>query len=507
MATQGVDADRRVALARTSPFRLGSLDVIPALREIRQDQRREVLEPRVMQVLVLLAAAGGEIVGRDELLERCWDGRIVGDNAINRVISRLRRVGEDTGAFAIETVTKVGYRLVAVPVPGAASSDRSDPLASLPIGAPPAKGAGAIGRRSLLIAAGAAAVGVVAGGALWRGRAARDEAERLYELGANARRQMIRGPLLQAEAFFAQSVRADPGFARGWAALALSRALLLDNSADAELARLTRDAARAADRADRLEPRLAETRIARALLPTPYRRWQSAIEELRAALYGDEANWIGLTAMARLLANVGHWREAVTALSPIATRDAMLPSTRTQLGVSLWGAGRGEEADQLWRATLVDWPNHEQLWQYRFHFLALGGRAREALALLDDPQLPPLSFAPRTMLVACARGVGGDARARREAIATVREARARGEVWSLIAAIYLARLDATDEAIELTDRYFPDQLPPDGRRTPFLLFLPPGAEIVRHPRFAPIAERTGLARYWASAGGPEIVPI
>jgi tetratricopeptide (TPR) repeat protein len=68
-----------------------------------------------MQVLVVLAEANGAIVTRDELIERCWDGRIVGDNAIHRIVSRLRQVaaGFGEGSFEIETIARVGYRLLA----------------------------------------------------------------------------------------------------------------------------------------------------------------------------------------------------------------------------------------------------------------------------------------------------------------------------------------------------------------------------------------------------------
>ena len=45
-----------------------------------------------MQVLVALAQARGRVITRDELIERCWGGRIVGENAIDRVISRIRQV-------------------------------------------------------------------------------------------------------------------------------------------------------------------------------------------------------------------------------------------------------------------------------------------------------------------------------------------------------------------------------------------------------------------------------
>src|SRR3546814_8861839 len=72
---------------------LGRLALNPALREIRRnDGAEEIIEPRVMQVLLALAEARSEIVRREDLTERCWEGRIVGEDAINRVLSRLRRV-------------------------------------------------------------------------------------------------------------------------------------------------------------------------------------------------------------------------------------------------------------------------------------------------------------------------------------------------------------------------------------------------------------------------------
>ena len=120
-----------IDLAVEPPFALGPLRVVPPLRTVEHpDGAREVLEPRVIQVLVALHGAGGAIVSRHELAERCWAGRIVGEDALNRVLSRLRRVTEGIGkdAFRIETVTKVGYRLV---VPGEPAPD-CRPLAAGP---------------------------------------------------------------------------------------------------------------------------------------------------------------------------------------------------------------------------------------------------------------------------------------------------------------------------------------------------------------------------------------
>jgi hypothetical protein len=98
-----------VVLAHAAPFSLGPLAVRPATREVAGCGFREVLEPRVMQVLVALARAGGEVVGRDDLTLTCWDGRVVSEDAINRVIARLRRLAERCGgaAFAVQLGSQV----------------------------------------------------------------------------------------------------------------------------------------------------------------------------------------------------------------------------------------------------------------------------------------------------------------------------------------------------------------------------------------------------------------
>ncbi len=103
----------QIDLAHASAFRLGPITVEPALRQVTA-VRSETLEPRVMQVLVVLAMANGGIVSRDDLVRQCWEGRIVGDDSITRVIARLRKLAAEhgDGAFRIETITKVGYRLV-----------------------------------------------------------------------------------------------------------------------------------------------------------------------------------------------------------------------------------------------------------------------------------------------------------------------------------------------------------------------------------------------------------
>lgn len=103
-----------IDLARTPDFALGTAMVRPALRRVESPGRSETLEPRVMQALVVLAERAGEVTPKDELIDRCWGGRIVGDDAITQCIAKVRRVGMAHGAFALEAVPRVGYRLAVI---------------------------------------------------------------------------------------------------------------------------------------------------------------------------------------------------------------------------------------------------------------------------------------------------------------------------------------------------------------------------------------------------------
>jgi DNA-binding winged helix-turn-helix (wHTH) protein len=101
----------RIILAHEAEFALGGLRIHPSKRMVIAGDQREILQPRIMQVLVLLARRRGEVVSRDELIAACWGGNAVSDDAINRCIARIRRLAEAHGGFALETVPRVGYQL------------------------------------------------------------------------------------------------------------------------------------------------------------------------------------------------------------------------------------------------------------------------------------------------------------------------------------------------------------------------------------------------------------
>lgn len=127
-----------IDLAKEADFSLGRMRVSPSTREVALGETREALEPRVMQVLVALAGAEGAVVSRDDLIASCWEGRIVGEDAINRAIGRLRRLSEsdDGASFAIETIPRVGYRLRTAKQAPDAEAPELSPLTGIPAPSP-----------------------------------------------------------------------------------------------------------------------------------------------------------------------------------------------------------------------------------------------------------------------------------------------------------------------------------------------------------------------------------
>ena len=109
---------RRIDLRIEPPFRLGRLRVDPPAHEYAIDGTACRMQPQTLKVLVALHDKLGQVVTRDELVDRCWDGRIVGEDVINRSISLLRRLAGE-GDFEIETVPRAGYRLREVAAPDA----------------------------------------------------------------------------------------------------------------------------------------------------------------------------------------------------------------------------------------------------------------------------------------------------------------------------------------------------------------------------------------------------
>lgn len=106
-------------MALTRAFLIGGWRIEPKLNRIMKEDVTVQLEPRVMQLLCTLAAQPGEVFTRNDLLDEVWDGVTVGEEALTRAVSELRKAFRDDPKrpSVIETIYKTGYRLLAPVTP------------------------------------------------------------------------------------------------------------------------------------------------------------------------------------------------------------------------------------------------------------------------------------------------------------------------------------------------------------------------------------------------------
>lgn len=95
--------------------RIGEWLVDPWSRRLHNGRSTSELEPRLIEVLLHLAARAPEVVPAEELLREIWKGTFYGDGPVQRAISLLRKaLGDDaTTPCYIETIRKRGYRMIA----------------------------------------------------------------------------------------------------------------------------------------------------------------------------------------------------------------------------------------------------------------------------------------------------------------------------------------------------------------------------------------------------------
>ncbi len=110
-------------------FTVGPYRVLPRQNQLEGPSGRHHVEPKVMQVLLALAARPGELVTRQTLLEEVWDDVVVMDDTLTKTIQMLRSHFDDKPATPefIRTVPRKGYELIAPvgPLP-------ADPLEAAP---------------------------------------------------------------------------------------------------------------------------------------------------------------------------------------------------------------------------------------------------------------------------------------------------------------------------------------------------------------------------------------
>ena len=106
-------------------FRVGGWLVQPRLNRVSHGAAVVQVQPKIMDVLVLLAERPGEVVTREQLFRTVWAGTHVTEHALSRSISELRKIFKDSHRRprVVETIPKIGYRLIAPVVKESAPAD------------------------------------------------------------------------------------------------------------------------------------------------------------------------------------------------------------------------------------------------------------------------------------------------------------------------------------------------------------------------------------------------
>lgn len=115
-------------------LRIGEFVADPASNEIFLNHVTTRLRPILMDVLLRLAVDAGAVVSRETLLNDVWPRRMVNDEVLSRAVAELRTALADDpkNPRYIETLPKVGYRLIAKVVATDETSDLLKAAGALP---------------------------------------------------------------------------------------------------------------------------------------------------------------------------------------------------------------------------------------------------------------------------------------------------------------------------------------------------------------------------------------
>ncbi len=504
-------------LARWGAFRLGSTRIDPASREVIGPGGANTIEPRVMQVLLVLAHAAGGVVTRDELSRLCWNSQIVGDDALNRAIGEVRRLARTVAAdeFGVETIPRTGYRLTGATI----ATDGAAPAAPAP-GPTPAAGTPRMSRRWMV---GAAALGVTAaavGAGVW---ALRPDpgAHQAADLAEQARLAMADGlpaGAVQATGLLQQAVTLrsrDPAL---WGRLALAWRARAEFATPAQTAAAVKACELAAARAMALDPAQADARTALIMLRSVYGDWLVVERRLREVLAASPGHEEATSELAALLASVGRFGESGALVDQLVASQPLSPVYQYRHVFTLWSRGRLGDADRAADRAFALWPRHPSVWSARMWLLGCSGRAGAALAQIDDVDGRPADLSAANvgllraaMLAAQSRGPAAIQAAVDASMAAARA----GPGASISAIMILSLLGRLDEAFEVADGYLlrrgPSIMPlratgaqavsTDTRhRHTQVLFTPATALLRADARFLPMCEACGLADYWRQSG-------
>lgn len=493
-------------LTAREDFELGKATVSPSSRRISGPGGSREVEPRVMQVLVVLADAAGGVVTRETLFERCWGPIYVGDDSLNRTVGVIRKLASEIAdeSFAVETVRGAGYTLTIATEASAGEAQ----VPSL---------AGASSRRRF-VAAGVAASAVAAGIGWIAFRPGSDPRfDALMERGSDALR--LDDP--SSARYFEQAVALEPRDAKAWGLLAYSLASgvfggipVTDRAAQA--------IERAARRAIEIDPNESNALLALTFIQSDTLDWLEREQHLRKILDIDPQNPRVMRSLGSFLHGVGRCADSLTIVEQALALEPLAPDHWLRKAMRLWVLGRPAEADPIIDRALQFWPTHPLVRLARLMIYAFTGRARAALAMIEEEERNPIFVSAAAIPVWRASLLALETTTL-STKAAARSANVEGSVgspqiaaWAILVMSVLGELDAAFDIANgfLLDRGSvivrprPDPRLPRvngaGWRNTFGLFTPPTKAMRLDPRFHTLADGLGLVDYWRRRGiGPD----
>jgi tetratricopeptide (TPR) repeat protein len=464
------------------------------------------LEPRIMRVLLALVDARGGVLNRDDLTDLCWDGLIVGEDAVNRAISAIRRLASSVGAeFSVETIPKVGYRIPVVP--GAPDKNSDEP--------PPPVAAG-WSRRRVAVGLAALTSASVAGGWLLLQPRADPRVSALKLRAQQSLRDGLPDSAEQGIGFLREAVALAPEDAEAWGLLALALRNAVEEGPPDETGGLVGQCESAAGRALALNAAEPNALAARAALLPAYGDWLAAEARLRAVLAIAPAHAWTLAELGYLLESVGRSRESAQITAQACAIEPLSPVYQYRLAYKKWIIGRPVEADQVIDRAIELWPRHPAVLMARFLLFVWTGRYIPAFDFLGRDGLrfmPPRAIALWQPTIAGLRAIGSTAS--RDAARLQVEAAKMSPGMSVLAIQLLTLLGDLDAAFEVASGYLlrrgrrmsslqsaPEEVAVNDQRwrKTVMLFVPTTAALRSDPRFETLVQAIGLESYWRRRG-------
>jgi DNA-binding winged helix-turn-helix (wHTH) protein len=459
---------RPAALLELPDMRIGAADLSPRSRVLSGPDGRIALNPRTLQLLVVLADASGEVVTRRTIERRCW-GVAVNEDVLNQAVASLRRAARAAGGLRIETIPRTGYRLVA----------EAEALAPAP---------------------------------------------RLAQAATAARtawRMGIPAPDTDAIAALEAALAQKPDWAEGWGLIALLLRKASEYAEAAECSPFVLRCEAAISHALAIDAAAPDALAARATLPPLFGDWLGTRMRLHDLEQQAGRTIVFLHDFALLEMATGRPSAAAPLIEEALAMDQLAPVLLYKRIYHLWTLGRLQDMDHVADRAMQLWPTHPAIWFARLWSLLGTGRPRAALAQVDDPArpdipLPALSLLRSTLdVLANQPHLEALEGPRAEIIGRNLAASTRGPSQALSSMLLLAALGAVDAAFDVARGLYARQGPvvvglrrnpetpsvtDQHRRVTQALFVPLMAPVREDSRFEALCNEMGLDRYWADGG-------